>query len=51
MANNIMKVTAPHQNPPTNRQIYIVFVHVSFTSKGSLVTPKSIKLMLYIMMP
>ena len=51
MANNIMKMTAPHQNPPMNRQIYIVFVHVSFTSKGSSVTPKLVKLMLYIMMP
>ena len=51
MANNMMKVTAPHQNPPKNRKMYIVFIHVSSTSRGSSVTLKSIKLMLYIMMP
>ena len=51
IASNMMKVTVLHQNPPRNKQIYIVFIHVSSTSTGSSVTLKSIKLMLYIMLP
>ena len=51
IARNIMKVTVPHQKPPRNKQIYIILVHVSSTSTGSSVTPNSIKLMLYIMIP
>ena len=50
-ASNIRKVAVPHQKPPRNKQTYIVLVHVSSTSKGSSVTPYSIKLMLYILMP
>ena len=51
MASKIRKVAVPHQKPPRNKQTYIVLVHVSSTSKGSSVTPYSIKLMLYILMP
>ena len=50
-ASNIRKVAVPHQKPPRNKQTYIVLVHVSSNSKGSSVTPYSIKLMLYILMP
>ena len=51
IASNIMKVTVPHQKPPRNKQTYIVLVQVSSTSIGSSVTPNSIKLMLYILIP
>ena len=51
IASNIRKVTVLHQKPPRNKQTYIVLIQVSSTSIGSSVTPNSIKLMLYILIP